>query len=65
MSHDGGDQALPSLLEIVKKSNFNWFQIMEVVTVQYQEEIIAELLYKKNRVAGSIKPGKAALECFL
>ena len=46
VSH-GGDQALPSLLEIVKKSNFNWFQIMEVVTVQYQEEIVAEQLHKK------------------
>jgi hypothetical protein len=44
---DGGDLALPSLLEIVKKSNFNWFQIMEVVTVQYQEEIVVEQLYKR------------------
>lgn len=42
-----GDQALPSLLKIVKKSNFNWFQIMEVVTVQYREEIVAEKLYER------------------
>ena len=46
VSRDSGDQALPSLLEIVMKSNFNLFQIIEVMTVQYQE-IVAELLYKK------------------
>ena len=47
VSHNGDDQTLPSLLEIVKKSNFNWFQIMEDVTVQHGKEVVTEQLYKK------------------
>ena len=47
VSHSGDDQTLPSLLEIVKKSNFNWFQIMEDMTVQHGKEVVTEQLYNK------------------
>lgn len=50
VSHDGSDQALPSLLEVVKKSNFNWFQLMEVWTLHYGQEILAEELYKRTKL---------------
>ena len=33
----GCEKTLPCLLEIIKKSNFNWFEIMEVLTVQHRD----------------------------
>ena len=40
-------QTLPSLLEIVKKSNYNMFEIMESLAVQCGEEVLAETVYEK------------------
>ena len=47
-SGNTSNRALSPLLEIVKKSNFNWFEIMEVLTVQCGEEIESEQLHEKT-----------------